>query len=180
MAYKLPEKVTLGDTRYRYSLTTTTDAKGRNSLVVIQCNPSLASSGRSDSTVGKVSVWAEENGFSTVTFLNLFAYISPHQSTLGDLSFEELVGPGNDEHIRAAVTTLGTTVVLAWGGLDPVISRHYARRLVEVKRILDQSRVSPHHVGRLSYGKFPRHGRMWNKGDRDLKPIDWETILASL
>lgn len=179
MAYETQEVVMSEDGRYRYSLATKTQASGENKLVVIQCNPSLASAGRSDATVGKVSFWAKERGFSRVTFLNLFAYISPYQSTLGALAFEELVGTDNDEHIRAAVTIAESTVVLAWGGLDPAIRDHYARRLVEVKRILDQSRASLHHVGRLSYGKFPRHGRMWNKNDRDLRPLDWAPILAS-
>lgn len=179
MAYTLHEEVSSNDRRYRYSLTTRTEAAGSGRLAVIQCNPSLASTGRSDATVGKVSFWAEEHGFSIVTFLNLFAYISPYQSTLGTLAFEELVGADNDEYIRAAVTIPESTVVLAWGGLNPAIFDHYARRLVEVKNILDQSRASLHHVGRLSYGKFPRHGRMWNKNDRDLMPLDWAPILAS-
>jgi hypothetical protein len=35
-----------------------------------------------------------------------------------------------------------------------------------------------HHVGALSYGTHPRHGGMWNKGNRDLSVLDWEKIHA--
>lgn len=116
MAYALTECQEELD--YRYSLLARTDAAGSASLVVVQCNPSRASGTRSDPTVGKVSNWAEENGFSSVTFLNLFARRSPSVHEISHLSYVELVGPRNDE-VLARHAAGNSTLVLAWGSSLP-------------------------------------------------------------
>ncbi len=128
-----------------------------------------------DVTVGKVSIWAEENNFSVVVFLNLFAYVSSRTAGLVGKTYQQLVGQKNDDvltnHIKNSIT-----VVLGWGGDLPVPDSIYNRRLVEIKRILDQAGVIPNHVGALSSGKYPRHGRSWNKANRKLSPLEWEAI----
>lgn len=175
MAYKITGCVR--EHLYRYSLTVRTDCDSGRSLIVIQCNPSVARENVSDPTVGKVSIWAEENGFSDVVFLNLFAYVSPQASDLEGKSYEYLLGPKNDD-ILAEHLNADAIVVLGWGGNVPVPDSSYRRRLTEIKQLLDRARVTPNHVGALSYGKYPRHGRMWNTGNRTLSALDWRAIIA--
>lgn len=172
MAYSLTE--CLEDPGYRYSLVAKTDAAGDTSLVVVQCNPSLASGTRSDPTVGKVATWAEENGFSSVTFLNLFARRSPLVHEISHLSYRELVGPKNND-VLARYAAGDATLVLAWGGILPVSDELYRERLVELRELLSGRPV--HRVGALVNGRYPRHGKMWNAGNRKLEPVEWSELL---
>jgi hypothetical protein len=162
---------------YRYSLSVRTDCQSGNRLVVIQCNPSVASENNPDPTVGKVSLWAEENNFSEVIFLNLFAYIYSYTIDLAGKGYDFLVGPNNDKTLKKHISSK-TTVVLAWGGDVPVPISYYKQRLCCVKDILDSASVKPHKVGTLSYGTHPRHGRMWNKNNRKLSALEWVEIIA--
>lgn len=174
MTYTLTE--CLEEPDYRYSLVARIGASDTTPLVVVQCNPSRASGTRSDPTVGKVASWAEEHGFSSVTFLNLFARRSPTVHEISHLSYVELVGPRNDEALaRHAIG--GSTLVLAWGGSLPVPDELYRQRLVELKTLLSGRPV--HRVGSLAYGCYPRHGRMWNAGNRALEPLEWSELLSS-
>lgn len=162
---------------YRYALFVDTSCNSTNELVVIQCNPSVANERKSDPTVGKVSNWAKENGFGRIVFLNLFAYISPHTDDLIGKSYDYLVGPKNNEILEKHINNR-CTIVLAWGGDVPVGNQIYYQRLNAIKEILDKAGVQPYKVGALSYGTHPRHGRMWNKGNRDLSLLRWESIIA--
>ena len=153
---------------YRYVLHVNTSAQGEKSLVVIQCNPSRASGTRSDPTVGKVSNWAEENGFCSVTFLNLFARRSPSIEEIRHLPYEELIGPKNNEALLR-YGSASSTLVLAWGGTLPVPEPLYLQRLHEVRDLLAGCPV--YRVGALVYGRYPRHGRMWNAGNRTLDSL---------
>lgn len=161
---------------YRYSLIARIDNKSNKVLVVIQCNPSVASNTRSDPTVGKVAVWAEEFGFGEVVFLNLFALVSSQTSALIGKSYTEIVGPRNDSTLEAQLKRSNCTVVLAWGGDVPIQDAYYFRRLNEIKKLVESSGHSAHHVGALSYDTHPRHGRMWNSGNRHLHLLEWEKI----
>lgn len=49
--------------------------------------------------------------------------------------------------------------------------------LKEIKDILDNAQVVPHKVGTLSYGTHPRHGRMWNKNNREISTLEWTDII---
>lgn len=174
MAYRLAKCEE--EPSYRYSLTIETDAVGGRGLLVVLCNPSLASSTRSDPTVGKVSTWAEEAGFASVVFLNLFARRSPSIDEISYLPYTDLVGAKNDA-VLARYGSMHATLVFAWGATLPVSNELYQRRLLEIK-ILFSSR-SIFRVGALSLGQYPRHGRMWNKGNRLLQPLNWDELLPN-
>jgi hypothetical protein len=174
MAYTLTECQEEPD--YRYSLHARTDVVAGASLVVVQCNPSRASGTQSDPTVGKVANWAEENDFSSVTFLNLFARRSPSVHEISHLPYVELVGPRNNEVLaRHAAGT--STLVLAWGSSLPVPEDLYLQRLIEVRDLLAERPA--HRVGSLACGRYPRHGRMWNAGNRTLEPLKWSELLPN-
>lgn len=50
--------------------------------------------------------------------------------------------------------------------------------LNEIKKILDDANTIPYKVEKLSYGTHPRHGLMWNTGNRELSLLDWNEILV--
>ena len=163
---------------YRYSLVAHIDNQSNKPLIVIQCNPSVASNTGSDPTAGKVAIWAEEHGYGEVVFLNLFAIISSQTSVLIGKPYEDIVGPRNDSTLKEQLNRPNCTVVLAWGGDVPIQDAYYIRRLAEIRNLVESSGHTAHHVGALSYGTHPRHGRMWNKGNRDLRILEWEKIGA--
>lgn len=160
---------------YRYALHVRTDADSESGMVVVQCNPSRASGMRSDPTVGKVSKWAEENGFGSVIFLNLFARRSSSVAEIRNLAYSELVGAENDSAI-ARYGKAGSKLVLAWGRSLPVPESRYVQRLLEVRDLLAGRPL--YRVGALVGGRYPRHGRMWNADNRTLAPLAWSEILS--
>lgn len=176
MAYRLGECDL--EHPYRYSLTVDTDSPSELSLLVVQCNPSVASSTVSDPTVGKVSNWAEENSFRQVVYLNLFALISSRPSELSGKTYDTIVGPRNDDVLTAQLKRTSSKVVVAWGADIPVEADLYLRRVRAIRDIIIKAGHTAHHVGALSYGTHPRHGRMWNRGNRDLRVLSWGAIGA--
>jgi hypothetical protein len=173
----MPYRITHSDEEpnYRYMLQVHTDAQLENELNVIQCNPSMASSNRSDPTVGKVSLWAEGQGYGTVRFLNLFARRSPTVAAISSLSFTELVGNRNNDVLRNNCTP-NSMLICAWGSTLPVPKQLYHQRILELQAILKG--VQLNRVGAMVAGRYPRHGRMWNAGYRDLLPLSWEVLLG--
>lgn len=163
---------------YRYMLKVSIDNDSNKVLLVIQCNPSIATNNTSDPTVGKVAYWAAENGFGEVVYLNLFAIISPQTLILKAKSYEEIVGLRNDSILREQLNRRDCVVVLGWGRDVPISDDYYKRRIQEVKMLIESYGHKAHHVGALSSGTHPRHGRMWNKGNRDLRVLDWADIGA--
>lgn len=172
----MPYRITHSDeeSNYRYMLQVRTDAPSETILNVIQCNPSMASTSRSDSTVGKVSLWAEEQGFGTIHFLNLFARRSPHVASISDLAYAELVGTKNNEVLRHHCQP-NSLLVCGWGATLPVSKQQYHQRLLELQALL--AGIELNRVGAMVAGRYPRHGRMWNAGNRDLLPLGWDVLL---
>jgi hypothetical protein len=152
---------------YRYRLEVSTRLNNSKRLVVIQLNPSTANGKKSDPTIGKVSLWAKENGFGKVAFLNLFAYRSPDPDALAGLEYDILVGPKNDHFTRITLAPKEVTVVCAWGRVGRAIESHCSQRLGFLLRLMGRRAV--YSVGELVRGQFPRHGRGWNGNNRLLK-----------
>jgi hypothetical protein len=146
--------------RYRYCLCVRLGAGP--ALTVIQKNPSLADNTRLDPTVGKVEAWARRQGYGFVTYLNLFAYRSPHPATLNALSYEEAFGSQNDAAIEAALQHK-SLVVAAWGNPNGINPLRYTRRIAEVLEILNRVATEPLHVvGGWTKAGHPLHGLHWN------------------
>lgn len=160
---------------YRYSLRIGTEASRSRQLTIIQCNPSDANASRSDPTVGKVSRWAAEHEFGIITFLNLFAYRSSKVRIISGMPYDRLVGARNDYVIRENCEH-AVTVICAWGGTLPVANDLYLRRLHELQNVLGNTRLFK--VGALVRGKYPRHGRMWNKNQRTKSSLLWADLLS--
>lgn len=163
--------------RYRLDVSTTVDNAKR--LVVVQINPSKAGKRRadgtirSDSTIGKVAAWAIANGYGKVTFLNLFAYVATDQKLLNKVSFRTLVGNRNDDFIISSLDKTAR-IVVAWGRPDRSIDKAVLdRRIAALRSLLGRRRV--YAVGKPVAKQFPRHGRLWNSGNRFLRIFKWPT-----
>lgn len=154
---------------YRYLLRVRICAGSGPHLAIIGKNPSQADAVRADPTTGKAEAWARRQGFSTLTYVNLFAYRSPYPKTLNALEPAQAVGPDNDASICEAVRA-ATAVVAAWGnpnGIDRV--RYDGRIRVVLALIRDVSNSGQGRdlsclfvVGHLTDQGYPRHPLHWN------------------
>jgi hypothetical protein len=157
---------------YRYRLDVSTRLSGRKTLLVVQLNPSRANSQRSDATVGKVVRWTqtEKHNFARVVFVNLFAKRATHPEELSGCDYRELTGSDNDSVTRHAVNE-ADRIIVAWGRIPRSLRRDYWRRHKEIQELIGARPVCA--VGGLVGDEFPRHGRAWNRGNRDLRRHVW-------
>ena len=137
-------------------------------LVVILKNPSAADATRRDPTVGKVEAWARRQGFARVTYLNLFAWRSPHPHRLNALPYAQAVGAENDGVILQTVEEVATENGLdarrqgersPWAGATPTGWRRHATGGASTALL---RRQALHRVGPLTQQGQPRHGLHWN------------------
>ncbi len=160
------ETVIEGD--YRYVLPVRLSARSKE-LAVIQINPSLANGKRSDPTVGKVKKWASERGYGSLYFLNFFAIVNPYQEKIERMNYDLLVGPKNDSFIKSVPAS--ADVIIATGKPKGELSRIYEKRKNEILTILENRTI--YCVGDLTKSGHPRHGRMWNLNNRDMRVLKW-------
>ncbi len=160
---------------YRYRLDVTTECRGQRSLALVQLNPSVANSDRSDPTLGKVARWANENGFARLVLMNLFAFRTAHQSDLIGQPYRRVVGPQNNKAIEDSIAN-SQTIILGWGEPTRAILPLLNRRITDIRQLCGRRRI--HVVGALVKGRYPRHGLLWNEPDRDVRPCEWAKLIA--
>jgi hypothetical protein len=179
--YRLGDARLEGDYRY-YLRGEIVGAKSDNEIVVVQLNPSKANSNRSDATAGKVCNWAARNNYAVVHFLNLFARIATIQTEISrQISYKQIVGEKNDSQLIEILKSApkNTPVVFGYGEPDGVLCLHHSKRVLEVETLLKQRGVEKiFRVGPLSNGKFPRHGRAWNKNVQ-LETLDFHAAAKN-
>ncbi len=157
------------DGRCRYSLCVLLSPTPKSSLTVILKNPSTADATHADPTVGKVEAWARRHGFSTVTYVNLFAYRSTDPRTLNTLSYLDAVGADNDAVLRRAVKN-ADVLAAGWGNPNGIARARYEQRIAEVVAFLRAASVTPQCVGPPTRAGHPRHGLIW-RGAMALEPF---------
>ena len=157
------------DGRYRYSLCVLLSAAPQPSLTIILKNPSTADATHADPTVGKVEAWARRRGFSAVTYVNLFAYRSPHPHALNRLSYPDAVGVENDA-ILCHTLTQADVLAVGWGNPNGVAHDRYQQRIAEMVALLRAVGATPYRVGPLTRAGHPRHGLIW-RGEMALEPF---------
>lgn len=81
-------------------------------LLFIMLNPSTADAEVDDATIRRCVKFAQAHDFGELEVVNLFAYRARDPKDLRRAGYP--VGPGNDEHIMAAVQE-SAAVCLAWG-----------------------------------------------------------------
>jgi len=120
---------------YRYSLRRRWGT-GPN-MAIVMLNPSTADANIDDPTIRKCRHFAERDGFGGLIVVNLFAFRATDQDVLWSMLKEgvDVVGPWNDESIRAALVETEGPVTCAWGRLP----RGAFARETEVVELLDCS-----------------------------------------
>lgn len=101
---------------YRYTLTRKTSCSLRwiKPALFIMLNPSTADAVKNDPTIRRCISFAEREGCTELTVVNLFAFRATNPKDL--LKCEDPVGPINDRRIREMVEKhKNGIVVAAWG-----------------------------------------------------------------
>ncbi|PYQ55295.1 MAG: hypothetical protein DMF78_02555 [Acidobacteria bacterium] len=159
---------------YRDRLDVSTDLPRGRHVLVVQLNPSTGNLARSDPTIGKVSIWACQNGFAKVTFVNLFAKRTPYPRDLARSysAADQEREPHQDAKLLEAIAD-ADVVVVAWGRVPARFrkSAHFRRRHRRLRELIGNRPV--HAVGEPCRDGSPRHGRTWNGANRCLRTYDW-------
>lgn len=86
-------------------------------ILFIMLNPSTADADTNDPTIRRCIAFAERDGFTDLTVVNLFALRATDPNAL--LSLEDPIGPDNDLYLTQEIAKhkggIGT-IVCAWGG----------------------------------------------------------------
>lgn len=130
----------------------------------IMLNPSTADSSLDDPTIRKCVGFARRLGFSGIEVVNLFAYRATDPDDLKRANYP--VGPENDLHIRAALST-ATQAICAWGAnaASPIV----AHRAEQMRHMLDAMYVQPMALAITKSGQ-PSHPLMLSY-DRKLRAL---------
>lgn len=120
------------DKKYRYSLTRVWKKEGeeqkkRNHVAIVMLNPSKADLFTYDITVTNVQNYLVKKGFSGMTVVNLFAYMSTPQSGLKNK--EEKYETYNTEAIYEACKE-ADTIIIAWVRDGYIIRRREVEHLL--------------------------------------------------
>lgn len=155
---------------YRYRLTAEFTGQHRDwsngHLVVIMCNPATVQEeqdlvAKPYGTRRRLITFARDNGYRTLTEVNLFAYRCPKPSLLARTIREHAidpVGPENNRAIALAVSE-ADNLIAAWG----VLPHHpiFSSRAAEVTQMLEASGKSLYCLGKNKDGSptKPTRGR---------------------
>lgn len=138
--------------RYRYHLHRDIPSLfGRRRALFVMFNPSTADATKDDHTISKCIGFGERWECSRIEVVNLFAWRSKDPERL--LDARDPVGPENDEHIAAALTS-ADLVVCAWGALPRIVAHLYGRRMEQVWKLVQRHR--PQCLGLTADG-YPCH-----------------------
>jgi hypothetical protein len=134
---------------YRYELGRRWDPDG-DAVLFVMLNPSTADADTDDPTLTRCIGFARSWGFGGVLVGNLFAYRTSEPPLLADARRRgvDIVGPENDEALRAMRFRRETTlVVAAWGAFKPLHGRDQV--------VLDM--LGAVHAIRVTQGGRPEH-----------------------
>lgn len=134
--------------------------KPTKKLVVIQKNPSTADQFTTDQTVRRVENWARGKGFTTVKYLNLFAFRSKEPKALNNQQYDVIVGDENDKVLADEINTTDT-VIIGWGNPNNIRRAYYNKRSREVHQLIVKVIGQINVVGVITNDGYPRHGLMW-------------------
>lgn len=102
--------------KYRYTLWRSwAPITGLSKLMVfVMLNPSTADGETDDNTIRKCIHFAQREKFDHMMVVNLYAFRSTDPNKLWGMGAEEVRGPDNFCHVRAAIAS-SDRVVCAWG-----------------------------------------------------------------
>ncbi|MEO0939341.1 MAG: DUF1643 domain-containing protein [Pseudomonadota bacterium] len=133
--------------RYRYSLTRTWDATGRQ-VGFVMLNPSTATEVQNDPTVERCERRARALGYGAFRVTNIFAWRDTDPRAMR--ASADPIGPANDAAIKEAATWAHDTIA-AWGTHGAHLGRG-----AQVGALLAATGAPLFHLG-LSKAGHPKH-----------------------
>lgn len=123
--------------RYRYTLHRSIPENAHlplKPLLVIALNPSTAGETINDNTIRKLLEFGRLWGCTSLTVVNLFAFRTAYPTDLwaAQAAGVDIVGPENDHHLRAMISSHRDGIILAAWGAD----KKAAKRSWEVCKLL--------------------------------------------
>lgn len=134
---------------YRYSLTRELDPVGRDRILWIMLNPSIADADIDDATILTISAFSRLWGFSRLEVVNVWAVRSTDPRLLA--THPDPVGPDNDAYIADGLAR-ADFVMAAWGVSYPP---HMSARPRQLGAELRRDGLA-HILGMTKVGE-PRH-----------------------
>ena len=175
MAYLYPDFARVADIRQqgdkRYSLHIELSQGGRDTLVVIQKNPSRAGQKASDHTINRVLNYVDRNrgkypvlsGVGQVIFLNLIPWYETYSSRLSGRE-APLKDPENMEFVGQYLEK-GHPCIIAWGNPPAGLKLPYEALAGEVLEQISEHGNPLFRVGAPTRLGYPRHGQIWGYRD---------------
>jgi hypothetical protein len=151
---------------YRYLLLRTVSDTNSGTCLFVMLNPSTADAEIDDATVRRCVDFTRRWGYGELRIVNLFALRSADPLHLA--AVPDPIGPGNDEVIRAELTT-ADIVVVAWGNQGA-----FRKRSLQVLRLLAGSGIKAWHLGLNKSGE-PLHPLFVQSGSR-LLPLTHDVL----
>lgn len=150
------------DSKHRFSLNRIWDIE-KEKAVAIMLNPSYADHLKNDLTVLKVTNFLIDQGFGSLSIVNLFSYIATDPKELSNN--KDIIRSETNEYIVNSIKETDL-VIIGWGS----DSQKYISRKKDLKAILAESQIKL-KCFRDSEGKMGRHpSRLGN----DLELIDYK------
>lgn len=124
----------------------------------IMLNPSTADASKDDATIRRIRSFSSAWGFTGLVVVNLFAYRTAYPADLAvarDIKgIGYVVGPENDEAIRAVLKAAGR-VVFAWGNSFGKLG-WFKSRIAAVRQLVKAAGADPYCLGVTESGE-PKH-----------------------
>jgi hypothetical protein len=145
--------------KYRYSLQRNISLTKHtaNPVLIIMLNPSIADAEQDDPTIKRCMQFAERDGFTRLTVVNLFALVSTDPEDL--YGVKDPIGPKNNQ-VLAREIRKHDTVIAAWGA-HPFGRNRGAEILLKIGDL---------HCFGLTKDGCPRHP-LYVKGDTPLQSM---------
>ncbi|RAX55875.1 DUF1643 domain-containing protein [Helicobacter sp. 10-6591] len=132
--------------------------KGKNTLICIGANPSVASDDKCDPTMNRLCSILQNNGYDGFVMLNLYPLIATNPDELPP-DFDEKIHAKNLAKIEAVLAEFKSDILLCYGGL--LNMRKYLKEpcLKDILKLFDEHKFDGHKIKCLGTTKngLPKH-----------------------
>lgn len=129
---------------------------GKPTLIVVGLNPSTASSEKSDTTVSKVKMAAQNAGYNGFVMTNLYPLRSTNPHELPQHHSAELLSE-NIRHIEKIASNETNPVFWAAWGSNIELRAYLKQSMIELNQMVEKINGKWVHFGKLTQRNHPRH-----------------------
>lgn len=162
----------------RYLLRIPLKNSGNKKVLVVMKNPSKANAEISDLTINRVLTFCNNEGYSEVSIMNLFAYYSTNSGKIAKLikndEIKKAIGNDNDSIMKNILVEVND-VIIGWGSNTFGCTREYKKRIKQVVEIIKDKKI--YYLEKLGgKGWYPRHAQVWSV-NQGIKKYIWSPDL---